>query len=69
MWHIRRMPFTVTRSVWALVFITLAGCVVWGVLAPRGLFVFIGLLSAFGPFIYSFQQLFESPPEARVPRR
>lgn len=50
-------------------FVALAGCALWGFLAPTGLLLAMGLLSAFAPFAHLLQQLFEPPPEARIRRR
>jgi len=63
------MPFTLPRSLWSLVLLTLAGCAVWAVVAPNALLTFFALLSAFGTYAMVLQAWVERRREALVPSR
>jgi len=63
------MPFTLPRSVWPLVLLTLAGCVVWAFVAPNALLTFCALLSAFGSYAFVLQAWVGQRREVRVRRR
>jgi hypothetical protein len=60
------MPFTLPRSIWPLVLLTLAGCAVWALVAPNALLTFFALLSAFGTYAFVLQAWVEQRREARV---
>jgi hypothetical protein len=60
------MPFTLSRSLWSLVLLTLAGCAVWAFVAPNALLTFFALLSAFGTYAMVLQGWVDRRREARV---
>jgi hypothetical protein len=63
------MPFTLPRSLWLVVLLTLAGCAVWAIVAPNALLAFFALLSAFGTYAMVLQAWVDGRREARVRSR